>query len=131
MVTEEIIKKSWKPFIIANPIYDTVFKRLMENQRIAKFFLSTILEQKIEELTFMPQEFTYKLEEPKGSSGRGKKKKKKEENDEVKYYSYLRLDFMATVRDDSGEFRKILIELHKSWDTLGCNVFPKIFRKAV
>jgi hypothetical protein len=45
METKEVIKKSWKPFIIANPIYDTVFKRLMENQRIAKFLIGTILEQ--------------------------------------------------------------------------------------
>jgi hypothetical protein len=33
----------FKPFIIANPIYDTVFKRLMENMKIVKFFLSAIL----------------------------------------------------------------------------------------
>ncbi len=25
--------------VIANPIYDVVFKRLMENERVAKFFI--------------------------------------------------------------------------------------------
>jgi hypothetical protein len=126
METEAVIKKTGKPFIIANPIYDTVFKRLMENQRIAKFFISTILEQQIEDLSVLPQEFIYQLDDAKDSSGRGKKKKKKEkDDDEIRYYSFLRLDFMATVRDDKGESRKILIELQKSWDMLDVMRFRK------
>jgi hypothetical protein len=36
--------------VIANPIYDVVFKKLMENDSIAKFFIGTILEQNIEDL---------------------------------------------------------------------------------
>jgi hypothetical protein len=117
METEEVNRKSWKPFIIANPIYDTVFKRLMENQRIAKFFLSTILEQKIEDLSVMPQEFTYKLNETKILEKKEKEREKEKEGD-VQYYSFFRLDFMATVRDEEGKSRRILIELQKSWDTL-------------
>ena len=31
--------------VIANPMYDVVFKRLMEDNRIAKFFIGTFLEQ--------------------------------------------------------------------------------------
>ncbi|MEM1214119.1 MAG: hypothetical protein AAGJ82_00440 [Bacteroidota bacterium] len=31
--------------VIANPIYDVVFKRLMENERVAKFFIGTIITQ--------------------------------------------------------------------------------------
>ncbi len=27
--------------VIANPIYDVVFKRMMENERVAKFFIGT------------------------------------------------------------------------------------------
>lgn len=34
--------------IIANPIYDVVFKNLMENDRVAKFFIGTLLGQTIE-----------------------------------------------------------------------------------
>ncbi|MDR2026651.1 MAG: hypothetical protein LBQ01_03715, partial [Prevotellaceae bacterium] len=101
METKEAVKKSWKPLIIANPIYDTVFKRLMENQRIAKFFLSTILEQQIKDLTVLPQEFTYKRDKTKDTE-RGEKEK------ETESYSVFRLDFMATVRDIDGSFRKIL-----------------------
>jgi len=33
--------------IIANPIYDVVFKMLMENEKVAKFFIGTFLEQNI------------------------------------------------------------------------------------
>jgi len=29
--------------LIANPIYDTVFKHLLENEKVAKFFISTLL----------------------------------------------------------------------------------------
>ncbi|MDR1478993.1 MAG: hypothetical protein LBJ00_08625, partial [Planctomycetaceae bacterium] len=52
--------KSVRAFIIANPLYDTVFKRLMENKLIVKFFLSTILEQQVVSVEVLPQEFTYK-----------------------------------------------------------------------
>ena len=45
--------------IIANPIYDIVFKRLMENDRVAKFFMGTLLEENIEAVEVKPQEFIY------------------------------------------------------------------------
>jgi hypothetical protein len=49
METKAVNNKPSKPFIIANTIYDTALVRLMENQQIAKFFISTILEQPVEE----------------------------------------------------------------------------------
>ncbi|MDR2776292.1 MAG: hypothetical protein LBC19_16455, partial [Tannerella sp.] len=111
--------KDWKPFIIANPIYDTVFKRLMENQRIAKFFLSTILEQQVEDITVMPQEFTYKLDKTKISGKTVEiEVEEKGKGGNVEYFSIFRLDFMATVLDVEGVRHKILIELQKSWDTM-------------
>jgi len=42
---------------IANPIYDVVFKYLMEDSKIAKLMISSIIGEDIEELSFMPQEF--------------------------------------------------------------------------
>jgi hypothetical protein len=33
--------------IIANPIYDVMFKRILENNRAAKFFIGTILNCKV------------------------------------------------------------------------------------
>lgn len=45
--------------IIANPIYDVVFKRLMKNDRVAKFFIGTLLERTIESIEIKPQEYTF------------------------------------------------------------------------
>ncbi|MDR0729817.1 MAG: hypothetical protein LBF19_06840 [Prevotellaceae bacterium] len=108
-------KTSGKSLVIANPIYNTVFKRLMENQRIAKFFISTILEQPVEDLTMMSQEFSYKLD-PTEASEKNEKSGKKGKKGGAEYYFMLRLDSMATIRDSEGIPRKILIELRKSWD---------------
>ena len=80
--------------IIANPIYDVVFKRLMEDNRIAKFFISTLLEQNIESAEVKPQEFTY--------------------TNELAALAVFRLDFVATVRTETGELIKILIEIQKA-----------------
>jgi hypothetical protein len=80
--------------IIANPIYDTVFKRMMENERVAKFFIGTLLEQQIESVDVKPQEFTY--------------------TDELAGLAVFRLDFIATIKTETGEFRKILIEIQKA-----------------
>jgi hypothetical protein len=44
MKTKEVSSKLWKPYIIANPIYDTMFKRRMENGMIAKFFPTAIID---------------------------------------------------------------------------------------
>jgi hypothetical protein len=126
METKETVKKAWKPFIIANPIYDTVFKRMMENTRIAKFFLSAILDMQIEELFFLPQEFTYKKITDQKVSEEDKKKKKVQDKgrpaDPPLDYSIFRLDFIVIIRETGsegkkGDRRKILIELQKSWDT--------------
>jgi hypothetical protein len=101
MNIEEENKKQYKSYVIANPIYDTVFKKLMENERIAKFFISTILEEEVISLNVCPQEFTYKNMKniPKGTG-----------------YSIFRIDFMATIITKKGEQKKILIEVQKSWD---------------
>ena len=80
--------------VIANPIYDVVFKRLMEDNRIAKFFIGTLLEQTIESVEVKPQEFTY--------------------TDELAGLAVFRLDFLATIKTDTGELRKILIEIQKA-----------------
>jgi len=80
--------------IIANPIYDTVFKRMMESDRVAKFFIGTFLEQTIEAVEVKPQEFTY--------------------TDELAGLAVFRLDFIATIKTSSGELKKVLIEIQKA-----------------
>ena len=80
--------------IIANPIYDTVFKRMMENERVAKFFIGTLLEEQIDTIEVKPQEFTY--------------------TDELAGLAVFRLDFIATIKTENGEYKKILIEIQKA-----------------
>jgi hypothetical protein len=82
--------------IIANPIYDTVFKYLMEDSDIAKGLLSTILNMEIVELTIKPQETSSEVENG---------------NKPIRIY---RLDFAAVVKQNDGETKKVLIELQKS-----------------
>ena len=40
---------------IAIPIYDTVFKHLMENKRIARFFIETLINEKVTEIAVIPR----------------------------------------------------------------------------
>ncbi|MDR0715035.1 MAG: hypothetical protein LBF89_12390 [Bacteroidales bacterium] len=107
METKEQYGEEPKSCVIANPIYDTVFKRLMENERIARFFLSTLLDENILSIKAHPQEFTYrkKTKESRTSS-----------DDDNIGYSIYRIDFMATIETKEGEWKKILIEVQKSWD---------------
>ena len=96
---------------IANPIYDTVFKHLMENRRIAKFFVETLIGDQVDDIAIVPQEYTYKRV-------RTKKVKKvetidvAEEKEEV--LSIIRFDFVATIRTADGKLKKVLIEIQKS-----------------
>jgi hypothetical protein len=80
--------------VIANPIYDVVFKRMMENDKVAKFFIGTLLEQTIETVEVKPQEFTY--------------------TDELAGLAVFRLDFIATIKTETGELKKVLIEIQKA-----------------
>ena len=80
--------------VIANPIYDVVFKRMMENDKVARFFIGTLLEQTIENVEVKPQEFTY--------------------TDELAGLSVFRLDFIATIKTKTGEYKKVLIEIQKA-----------------
>ncbi len=80
--------------IIANPLYDVVFKRLMENERVAKFFIGTMLDTFVESIEVKPQEFTY--------------------TDELAGLAVLRLDFIAIIKTKTGESKKVLIEIQKA-----------------
>jgi hypothetical protein len=88
---------------IANPIYDTVFKHLMENQVVARGLLSSLLDLEITDIQLRPQEVT-----------------------DVHYATPLslldqnlnlrifRLDFTAVVKLKQGGTRKVIIELQKA-----------------
>ncbi|WP_165154719.1 hypothetical protein [Parabacteroides sp. ZJ-118] len=80
--------------LIANPIYDSVFKFLMEDNRVAKILLSALLKQEITELEMRRNEYT---------------------NMQQTRISLFRIDFSAKVRDASGAERLVLIEIQKTW----------------
>jgi hypothetical protein len=83
--------------IIANPIYDVVFKYLLEDIEIACELLSTILGVPICSLTLKPQETLVK-------SDAG----------EIKMF---RLDFKAVIDLANGQQKTVLIELQKAKKT--------------
>jgi hypothetical protein len=96
--------------IIANPIYDVVFKKLMENDKVAKFFISTLLEQPIETIEVQPQEYTYQGE-LETAKGRQAVEERLRERFAIWVY---RLDFIATIKTDTGDYTKVLIEIQKA-----------------
>lgn len=80
--------------LIANPIYDTVFKYLLDDNSIAKLIISTIIGEEIAELEFRPQEKT-----------------RLSEKFTVQVY---RLDFSAKIKTKKGDYKNILIEIQKA-----------------
>lgn len=98
--------------VIANPIYDVVFKRLMENEKVAKFFISTLLEQNIETVELKPQEYTYQGQIDYDDPNTIKAiESRMIERLSIRVY---RLDFVATIKTETGEFKKVLIEIQKA-----------------
>lgn len=79
---------------IANPIYDAIFKYLMEDQRIAKTVLSALLKKEVVKVEIRPHEYA---------------------NSTKDRISMFRLDFATTIRDENGKESAILIELQKTW----------------
>jgi len=84
--------------LIANPIYDSVFKYLLEDTDLAREFLATILGEEIVSLEVKPQETTVEMAD---------------QTSHVNIFIF-RLDFKAVIRTAAGERRKILIELQKA-----------------
>ena len=79
---------------VANPIYDSVFKYLMEDERIARIILSALLKKEVVEVQIRRNEYTNGF------------------RDNI---SMFRIDFGARIREDDGSQRLILIELQKTW----------------
>ena len=80
---------------VANPLYDAVFKYLMEDDRIAKTILSALLKKKVAKVETRRNEYA-NLTRP----------------DVV---SMFRIDFAATVLDEENKPHLMLIELQKTW----------------
>lgn len=80
--------------LIANPIYDVVFKYLMEDTEIAQRLLSAIIGEEIIDIKLEPQEY----------AGRSNQFQ----------VLIFRLDFRAIIKTAEGKRKKVLIELQKS-----------------
>ena len=78
---------------IANPIYDTVFKYLMEDKKCAMFLLGAMLNCKISNVELKQTEVSQKIK------------------DQLEIY---RLDFSANIIDDEGNEKAVTIELQKA-----------------
>ena len=79
---------------VANPIYDVVFKYLLEDVRVARIILSALLKEDVLSV------------EPRAHEYTGKRRRD---------LSMYRVDFAARVRQPDGKEQQVLIEIQKSW----------------
>ena len=79
---------------VANPVYDSVFKYLIDDERIARTILSALLKEDVIEVHTKRNEYP--------NIGRDN-------------LSIFRVDFAAKIKKDNGEVQLILIELQKTW----------------
>ena len=86
---------------IANPIYDVVFKYLMEDNTVAKLLVSSIIGEEVVSLEPKPQEHT-------------REKDMVKDKGEIPNLTVYRLDFSAKIKLSSGEYKVIIIEMQKA-----------------
>ncbi len=84
--------------VIPNPIYDVVFKYLMEDNQSAIIVLSTLLNKKIKKLDFKPISHTERVKDPKTD----------------KTIKLFHLDFTAVIEKPDGKEEMIMIEIQKA-----------------
>ena len=80
--------------IIANPIYDSVFKFMLEDDRVARILLSALLKKDVRDLQMRRNEYS---------------------NIQQTRISLFRIDFSARITDEEGKEHLVLIELQKTW----------------
>ncbi len=85
-----------KQSFVANPLYDSVFKFMMEDEQVARTLLSALLKKDIVSVEMRPNEYT----------------NANKDNDRI---SIFRIDFGALVREKDGKEHLILIEVQKTW----------------
>lgn len=79
---------------VANPIYDTVFKYMMEDLEVARNFIATLLKKTVVKVEMRRNEYS---------------------NIQKNGISIFRIDFAATVQEEDGSQHVVLIELQKAW----------------
>jgi hypothetical protein len=91
--------------IIANPIYDVIFKYFMEDSKVAKLLISSIIGQTIDKIELRPQEISVR-------------------NESLFRYTICRMDFTALVQTPQGQ-KTIIIEVQKAKQAGDINRFRK------
>ena len=86
---------------IANPIYDVVFKYMMEDNTVAKLVVSSIIGEDVVSLAPSPQEYT-------------REKDKDKEKEGIPNITVYRLDFSAKIRLSDGQYKVVIIEMQKA-----------------
>jgi hypothetical protein len=81
---------------------------MMEDEKVAKTFLSAIIGEDVVELDFAAQELTRRP-----FSDEQKEKKQKKEKDET-FLTICRFDFSAKISVPGGGFKTVMIELQKA-----------------
>ena len=82
--------------LIANPIYDSVFKYLLDDSKAARLLLSASIGSEVEELAYKPTETRVR-------SRFGDKQ-----------YTVFHMDFQARIKTASGKTATVLIEIQKA-----------------
>ena len=78
---------------IANPIYDVVFKYLMNDEKVARLLLSAVIGKEVVSLEFRPTEQHFPVGE---------------------LLAVLRMDFSARIKDEQGNEDLVILELQKA-----------------
>ena len=78
---------------IANPIYDSVFKYMMQNRKVCMLLLGALLNVEIVEVDLIHNELV---------------------RANLKGFGILRLDFLAKIKKDDGSFEMVSIEVQKA-----------------
>ena len=79
---------------IANPIYDGAFRYLLDDNKVARLFLSTMIGEEIVELTFRPTEHRTDVEQ--------------------RHVTVFRIDFSARIALPNGGEKLVIIEIQKA-----------------
>ncbi len=87
--------------LLANPIYDAVFKYLLDDNEVAKLIVSAILNLQIDELELQPQEVPLTIFPDVATNV----------NSTI---HVMRIDFKAKIQTSEGEQVAVLIELQKA-----------------
>ena len=89
---------------IANPMYDAVFKYLMDDEASARLLVGAVLGEEVESLQALPQE---RAGRPSPAAALG-------EPPSGELLTVRRVDFAATVRTASGDRLRVLVEVQKA-----------------